>query len=95
MKHFIREIDGFCNNNKFYSDAVSLYIEKKYWDLLDKAKLVGEKLFQGKEDYKTSDNFYALSPAPNRKYCLTIGEYGIIQQQMSFKNFNDSKQILD
>ena len=50
MKNFITEIDGFYNNVINYSDTDSLYIEKKYWDLLDKAKLVGEKFCQGKKE---------------------------------------------
>ena len=28
-------------------------------------------------------------------YCLTIDEYGIIQQHRTFKWFNDSKRLLD
>ena len=41
MNNFIREINGFYNNSIYYGDNDSLYIEKKYWDVLDKAKLVG------------------------------------------------------
>ena len=36
MNIFIREINGFYNNSIYYSDTDSLYIEKKYWDVLDK-----------------------------------------------------------
>ena len=49
INNFIREINGFYNNNLFYSDTDSLYIEKKYWDVLDEAKLVGEELCQGRK----------------------------------------------
>ena len=35
MNNFIREINGFYNNNIYYKDFDSLYIEKKYWDVLD------------------------------------------------------------
>ena len=48
MNKFIREIIGFFENNIFYTDFDSLYIEKKYWSVLDKTKLVGEKLGQSK-----------------------------------------------
>ena len=41
MNNFIREINGFYNNSINYGDTDGLYIEKKYWDLLDKANLVG------------------------------------------------------
>ena len=33
--------------------------------------------------------------APKIKYVLTIDDYGIIQQHMTFKGFNDSKRLLD
>ena len=51
---FIREINGFFEDNIYYTDTDSLYIEKKFWDVLDKANLVGDELSQGKNDYKTS-----------------------------------------
>ena len=95
MDNFIREINGFYNNSIYYGDTDSLYIEKKYWDVLDKANLIGEDLCQGKNDYKTDGIFYGLFLAPKIKYCLTIDEYGIIQEHKIFKGFNDSKRLLD
>ena len=95
MNNFIREINGFYNNSIYYGDTDSLYIEKNFWDVLDKANLVGKNLFQGKNDYKTGGIFYGLFLAPKIKYVLTIDVYGIIQQHMTFKGFNDSKQLLD
>ena len=62
---------------------------------MDKAKLVGEELCQGKNDYKTGGFFYGLFLAPKIKYCLTIDDYGIIQEHKTFKGFNDSKRLLD
>ena len=53
MNKVIREINGFYNNSIYYGDTDSLYIEKKDWDVLDKANVVGEGLCQGKNDYKT------------------------------------------
>ena len=44
LKNFIGEINSFYKNSKYYGDTDSLYIEKKYWDMLDKANLVGEEL---------------------------------------------------
>ena len=32
---------------------------------------------------------------PLKKYVSTIDEFGILQQHMTFKGFNDSKQLLD
>ena len=42
--NFEKENNGFYSNNKNYSDCDSLYIEKRYWDGLDKANLVGKNL---------------------------------------------------
>ena len=95
MINFITEINGFYNNSINYGDTDSLYIEKKYWDVLDKANLVGEELCQGKNDYKTGGIFYALFLAPKIKYCLTIDECGIIKEHKTFKGFIDSKRLLD
>ena len=95
MNNFIREINGFYENNVYYTDTDSLYIEKKYWDVLDKANLVGDNLCQGKNDYETGGIFYSLYLASKIKYCLTIDEYGIIKEHKTFKGFNDSKRLLD
>ena len=57
MNNFIREIDGFYNTSIYYGDTDSLYVEKKYWDVLDKANLAGKILCQGKNDYKPGGFF--------------------------------------
>ena len=95
MNNFIREINGFYNNSIYYGDIVSLYIEKKFWDMLDRANLVGKNLCQGKNDYKTGGIFYGSFFAPKIKHVLTIEDYGIIQQHMTFTGFNDSKRLLN
>ena len=95
VNNFIREINGFYNNSIYYGDTDSLCIEKKYWDVLDKANLVGKTLCQGKNDYKTRGIFYGLFLAPKIKYVLTIDDYGIIQHYIIFKGFNDSKRLSD
>ena len=95
MNTFIREINGFYNHSIYYGDTDSLYIEKKYWDVLDRDNLAGDILCQGKNDYKTGGIFYGLFLAPKIKYCLTIPDYGIIQELKKFKGFNDSKRLLD
>ena len=79
----------------YYTDTDSLYIEKIYWVVLDKADLEGEGLCQGKNDYKTGGIFYGLDLAPKIKYCLTIDHYGVIQGHKTFKGFNDSQRLLD
>ena len=95
MNEFIREINRFYSNNIYYTDTDSLYIEKKYWDVLDKAILVGENLCQGENEYKTGGVFHGLFLAPKIKDVLTINEFGILQEHKTFKGFNDSKRLLD
>ena len=72
-----------------------MYIEKKYWDVLDKANLVGGNLCQGKNDYETGGIFYDLFLAPKIKCCSTIDEFGNIEEHKTFKGFNGSKRLLD
>ena len=87
MNNFIRELNGFHNNSIYYGDTDSLYIEIKYWDVLDKANSVREGLCQGKNDYKTRSISYALFLAPKIKYCFTIDDYGTVQ---NIKHLKDS-----
>ena len=77
MNNFVREINNFYNNSIYYGDTDSLYMERKYSDVLDKANSVGEDLWQGKNDYKTGGIFYGLYLAPKIKYCLTIVKHGV------------------
>ena len=39
--------------------------------------------------------FYALFLASKIKYVLILDEFGVIQQHMTLKGFNDSKRLLD
>ena len=94
MKNFIREINGFYNSNIYYTDTESLYMEKKFWVVSDKVKIVGKNFCQGKNDHETGGMNNGLFLAPKIKYVLTTNEYGIIQQPMTFKGFNDSKRLL-
>ena len=95
MNSFNKEINGFYNVSFYYGDTDSLYIEKKVWDVLDKAKLVGKELSQGNNDYESGSIFYGLFLAPKIKYCLTIKDFGIIEKHKNFKGFNGSKRLLD
>ena len=95
MNNFVRIIDGFKNNSVYYQDTDSLYIEKKHWNILDNANLVGEKLSQGKNDYGDGGIFYGLFLAPKIKYCLTINESGIFNEKKTFKGFGDNNRLLD
>ena len=89
MNNFIHAINGFYTNDVYYSDTESLYFEKKHWQNLDKAGLVGKKLLQGKNDFKEGGIWYALYLAPKIKKCLTINSFGVIQEHKCFKGFTN------
>ena len=40
MNTFIRKNNGFHATNVIFSDTDSLYFERRYWDVLNEAKLV-------------------------------------------------------
>ena len=95
MNNFIHAIFGFYTNDVYYNDTDSLYIEKKHWENLDKAGLVGKELLQGKNDYKDGGIFYCLFLAPKTKYCLTINNFGKIDEHKTFKGFTNISDDLD
>ena len=95
MNNFIHAINGFYTNDVYFTDTDSLYIEKKHWNKLDKAGLVGKGLLQGKNDYKDGGIFYGLFLAPKLKYCLTIYKYGVIDEHKTFKCFTNVSDNLD
>ena len=72
-----------------------MYIEKKHWDILNEVGYVGSDLCQGKNDHGDSGNFFSLFLAPKTKYCLTINEYGVVQEHKTFKGFGDVNRLLD
>ena len=61
--------------------------------MLDKTKLIGEKLCRCKNDYKSGGKFYGIILEPELKKCLTIDKHGIIEQHKTFKGFKDSKKL--
>ena len=95
MNNFIHAIHGFNTNDVYYTDTDSLYIEKKQWNNLYKAGLVGKNLLRGKNDYKGGGIFYGLFLAPKIKYCLTINKYGVISEHKTFKGFPIVSENLD
>ena len=95
MNNFIHAINGFYTNDVYYTDTDSLYIENKHWDKLEKAKLVGKDLLQGKNDYKDGGILYGLFLAPKIKYCLTINKYGVIDEHKTFKGFSNVSDNLN
>ena len=95
MINYIHAINGFYTKDVYYTDTDSFYIEDKHWDKLDKAGLVGKGLLQDKNDYKDGGIFYGLSLAPKIKYCLTINNYGVIDEHKTFKGFTNVSNNLD
>ena len=63
--------------------------------MLDKAVLVGSNLRQGEIDHKSRGIFFGLFITPKTIYCLTINEFGIIEEHKTFRDFNHSKRLLD
>ena len=47
MNTFSFTINGFCTKDLYYEDTDSMYIEKKPWDEVDTAVLVGKLLLPG------------------------------------------------
>ena len=94
MNNFFGEIDGLYSKSNYYGDTDSLYNERRYCDVLYRAKLVGKTLSEGKKDYKSGGIFYGFFLAFKIKYCLTNFKFGIFQQHMTFKSFTDSKRLL-
>ena len=58
---FLKKINGFYYNIIYYGDTDSLYEEKKFWGVLDKANLVGKNLCQGKKIIKQVVSFTVYS----------------------------------
>ena len=95
MNNSTHAIGGFYANDVYCTDCDSLYIENRHWDKLDKAGLVGEKLLQGKNDYRDGGVFYGLFLAPKTKNCLTVIKYGVIDEHKTFKGFTNVSDNLD
>ena len=64
MNNVINQIDGFYNNNIYYTDTDSLYKHKKNWSTLIEKGFVGKSLGLGKNDYGNSGIFYAWFLVP-------------------------------
>ena len=89
------KIDGLYTKTIYCSDTDSLYIERKYWDVLDRSELVEVGLCQGQNDCELVGIFHGLFLTPKMKNCLTISEFGIMEEQKTFEGFKDSKRPQD
>ena len=95
MNSFVHAINGFYTIDFYYGDTDSFYLENRRLENLDKAGLVGNALLQGKNDYKDGGMFYGLFVAPKIKYCSTISEYGVIDEDKTLKGFTFVSESLD
>ena len=94
MNSVIKQIDGFYNNNIYYTDTDSLYIHKKYWSVLVDNEFVRKSLGLGKNDYGNSGFFYAWFLAPKIKYCLVIDDFGVISAKRTFKGYSEEHRMI-
>ena len=95
MNNFIHAINVFFKKDLYYDDTDSMYIENKHGDKLDTAGLVGENKLQGENDYKNGGIWYGLLLAPKTKDCLTLNNFGIIDERKTFKGFTNVSDNLD
>ena len=94
MNNVFNEIDGFYSNNIYYGDTDSGYIHKKHWSTLVEKGFVGKSLGLGKNDHGNSGIFYAWFLAPKIKYCLVIGDFGIISAKRTFKGYSEEHRMI-
>ena len=94
MNDVTKEMNGFYNNNFYYTDTDSLYIHKKHWSNLVKKGYVGKSLGLGKNNYGDSGIFYAWFLAPKINYCLVIYDYGIISAKRTFKGYSEEHRMI-
>ena len=66
MNNSFREMNSSYKNIILYGDTNSMYIERKFSDVLEKACLMGYILWEGKNDHKPGGVFYGLFLAPKK-----------------------------
>ena len=94
MNNFSHAIDGIYTNDVYYNDTDSLYLEKKHWNKIAKAGLVGRNRLQSKNDYKEGGIWYGLFLAPKIKILFNY-KFGIIDEHKTFKGFANFSDYLD
>ena len=62
---------------------------------MDKARLVGSNLCQGKNEFTSGGVLKGLFLAPKMKYCLTVDKSSVIEEHKTFKGFIDTERMLD
>ena len=63
MNNFILCINAFKDPIIYYTDTDSMYIHKKYYNILDNEGYVGDTMMKGKNDYGTGGIIFGLYPA--------------------------------
>ena len=80
----------------FIIEVLIVYLlEIKHWDKLDKSGLAFKALLQGKNGYKDAGISYGLCVAPKINFCLTINNYGDIDERITFTGFTNVSDNFD
>ena len=95
MNDILLAVDAYDQPNLYYMDTDSVYIPMHLFDKLVDSKLVGNDLFQGKDDYgvfkggeKLGGIVYGLYIASKIKWNLILTTDGFLFEKQSFKGFN-------
>ena len=56
--------------------------------------MVGEGIGHRKNDYSDGDMIDALLTAPKVKFCPTINQYGVKDEQRTFEGYGDADSLL-
>ena len=67
----------------------------KHWDKLDNAVLVGKKICEGKIDYGDGRIFFSLLLVPKVLFCLTVNEFGVVEEKKISERFGDKNRLLE
>jgi len=85
MNNLIESIDGFKNNEVYYTDTDSIYIRSsKYKNLID-SNYIGKELGQAKNDYGEGGIIHGIFLGNKVKFCLTVTETGVLDTHYTFK----------
>ena len=78
-------LDGFKSHKLYYSDTDGVYIHKNDFEVLKEQNLIGKDLYQSKNAYGDAGIVYASFMSAKLKYCIVIGDNGLLQQKITFK----------
>ena len=90
MNDIVFALGGFINNETNDGDSDNVYIHNDY-EILKTKDLIGENLYQPKNDYGKAAVLHGLFLAPKFKYCIVIDKNGILsQKKTTFKGYDQN-----